>query len=77
MIPFIVIDDKATDVLAELIPEYYLEYRCEKGGESGVFAYDISNDEDIPASFIQGMKELGQGLAIDFDKALKEPPTIE
>lgn len=78
MIPFITIaTDIEQSVLEDLVPAYSLEYRCEKRDGSSVFTYDLANDEEIPESFAQGMKEIEEGLAIDFDKALNEPPPAE
>jgi len=64
------------EIQGDYTPTYFLEYQLPVSATAAQHNLVVLN-EDIPASFTQGLAELEQGHAIDFDNALENPPQPE
>lgn len=71
--------DQYQKVEGHLIPTMYIRSAIPLGDPStlGPLEYDIQPSDEVPGSFAQGMREIEEGHAIDFDKALRERPPVE
>lgn len=61
-------------VEGDCVPTYYLEYRLAGGSTASQSQNVVFVHEEVPDSFAQGMREIEEGLTIDFDSALRNPP---